>query len=294
MLRLPTRVRRRLAVGLVNVLLLGVLAAAEPTSIEPLPGEVFLTEAEQAEALRGADRDERARLARLFEDEGNVLPVAYTRALFRVDIHADGTQTVSEVGTPVRTPGSNLVLPDLRMAASSGSVARFDLYVSVGIGRLSGSGYRWVIANYFRWRGSSGIDACNVSEDSIATAWAGGLALYKDATYGYYQPFGGTVNALDIYRSDATANLGVGWSFHELKMRGSQVCTNVNWGEGDAYVTEQSWQDRISNVTTKYVHTKGNGSYSLGFSIPGGGPSISVTPADSNQWSVAAFATYNH
>jgi hypothetical protein len=45
----------------------------------------------------------------------------------------------------------------------------------------------------------------------------------------------------------------------------------------------------------KYVHTKASASYSLGFGLPGGvSPSISVSPADGNQWTAAAFATFNH
>ena len=287
--------RRRLSVAVVGALALGMLAAARPGPIERQPGELVLSEEEQAEVLSGADSGERDRLEAMFRDEGGYLPVAYTRAWFRVATDKDGRTVVSEVGPSRPRPGSHLRLPDLRTAAASGSAARYDLYTSVGIARLSGPGYRWVIASYFRWNGSSGIDACNRNEDSIATGWAGGLVLHSDSATGFYRPYGATVSPLDIYRSDVSANVGVGWSFHELKQRNSQTCTNVNWGEGDAYIGEPSWQSRTSNVTMKYVHTKGSTSYSLGFSVPGGfGPSISVSPSDSNQWSTAAFATFNH
>lgn len=292
---MPVTLRRGITVGLLGTLAMGLLVAATPAAIERMPGEIVLTEAEQAEVLRGADENERARLVELFGQDDKYLPVAYTRAHFQVSIAQDGTTTVTEVGKTERKPGSNLRLPDLRTASSSGSTTRYDLYASIGIGRLSGSGYRWVIANYFRWNGLNGIDWCNMAEDSIATSWAGGLTLYSDSYYGYYQPYGGTTNSLDIYRSDVAANTGVGWSFHELKQRSSQVCTLVNWGEGDAYISEPSWQSKTSNVVMKYVHTKGSGSYSLGFSIPGGvGTSITVSPADSNQWSTAAFADFSH
>lgn len=290
-----TTVRRGTTLGFAGVLALGVLAAAKPAEVERQAGEVALTEPEQAEALSGADENERARLAAIFGDELAYLPVAYTRAYYRVTRAPDGTTTVTEVGRSNARPGSHLRLPDLRTASASGSTARYDLYASVGIARLSGPGYRWVVVSYFRWHGSSGIDACNMNEDSIAAAWAGGLALQSDASYGYYQPWGNTTTPLDIYRSDVAPNVGVGWSFHELKQRGSQLCTNVNWGEGDAYIGEPSWQSRTSNVMMKYVHTKGSASYRLGFSVPGAfGPSISVSPADSSQWSTAAFATFNH
>lgn len=287
--------RRRVTVGIVCALAMGVLAAARPAAIERQPGEIVLTEAEQAQVLHDADRDERGRLAAMFRDDDKYLPVAYTRAYFQVSVAPDGQATVTEIGAARSTPGSNLRLPALATAASSGSTGRYDLYASVGIARLGGPGYRWVIASFFKWNGSNGIDACNLNEDSIAVAWAGSLALYRDASYGYYQRFGGTTSPLDIYRSDVAPNLGVGWSFHELKQRGSQICTNVNWGEGDAYISEPSWQYKTSNVTMKYVHTKATMSYSLGFGLPGGvSPSISVSPADGNQWSTAAFATFNH
>ena len=289
------RVGRAATMIIAGTLGMGLLAAATPPRMQAMPGEVVLTEAEQAEALRGADRDERARLAELFDQESWLLPVAYTRALFEVDVAADGGVTVTEVGRREPRPGSGLRLPDLRTAATSGSTARYDLYASIGIARLSGPGYRWVVANYFTWNGSNGIDPCNRAEDSIATSWAGGLTLYQDASYGAYRAFGGSVSPLDIYRSDVSGNSGVGWSFHELKQRSSQICTNVNWGEGDAYISEPAWQSRTSNVVMKYVHTKGSGSYSLGFSLPGGiGSSISVSPADSNQWATAAYATFSH
>lgn len=286
---------RRLSVAVVGALALGLLAAARPAGIERQPGEVVLSDQEQAEVLSGADDGERDRLEAMFQDKGAYLPVAYTRALFGIATGRDGRTIVTEVGPSLARPGSHLRLPDLRTAAASGSAARYDLYASVGIARLSGPGYRWVIASYFRWNGTGGIDFCNRNEDSIATAWAGGLALHSDSAIGWYRPYGQTISPLDIYRSDVTANVGVGWSFHELKQRSSQVCSIVNWGEGDAYIGEPSWQSRTSNVTMKYVHTKGSTSYSLGFTVPSGmGPSISVSPSDGNQWSVAAFATFNH
>jgi hypothetical protein len=291
----PGSRRRRLSVAVMGALALGLLAAAEPGGVQRQPGEMVLSEEEQAEVLRGADDRERDRLAALFGDEGAYMPVAYTRALFRVTTGRDGGAIVTEVAPSGPRPGSHLRLPDARIAAASGSTSRYDLYASVGIARLSGPGYRWVIASFFRWYGMDGIDFCNRNEDSIATAWAGGLALHGDSATGAYRPFGQTVSPLDIYRSDVGANIGVGWSFHELKQRTSQACSIVNWGEGDAYIGEPSWQSRTSNVTMKYVHTKGSTSYSMGFSVPGGmGPSISVSPADSNQWTAAAFATFNH
>jgi hypothetical protein len=286
---------RGMAIAFGGSLALGLLAAARPAGMERQPGELALTEQEQAEVLSGADGSERGRLETVFRDEAAYLPVAYTRAYFRVTTAGDGSTTVTEVGRASPRPGSHLRLPDLRLAASSGSTSRYDLYASVGIARLSGPGYRWVIATYFRWNGSSGIDVCNSNEDTVAAAWAGGLALQSDSATGFYQPYGRTVSPLDIYRSDVNPNVGVAWSFHELKQRSSQVCTNANWGEGDAYIGQPSWLSRTSNVAMKYVHTKGSTKYSIGFSVPTGmGPSISVSPADNNEWSTAAFATFNH
>lgn len=292
---MPRTVWRGMVVLSIGVVTLGLLAAAKPAGMERQPGELILTEQEQAEVLVSAEEGERARLEALFGAEDTYLPVAYTRAWYRVVTADDGTTSATEVGRSAPRPGSHLRLPDLRVAAASGSTSRYDLYASIGIARLSGPGYRWVVATYFRWHGSSGIDVCNRNEDSIATAWAGGLALQSDAATGYYQPYGRTISPLDIYRSEVSPNVGVGWSFHEQKQRNSQVCTNVNWGEGDAYITEPSWQSKTSNVTMKYVHTKGSTAYRLGFSVPGAfGPSISVSPADENQWSTAAFASFNH
>jgi hypothetical protein len=276
---------------LLVTLVLPVMAA--PRGVSPLPGEVVLTEAEQARALRAADVDERDRLRRMFEDP-NVLPVSYTQRHVRIEVDARGIERVVEVGRVPADPGARLQLSDLRTADSGGTAKRYDLYISIGVGRLGGSGYRWVLANYFKWNGSNGMDPCNRAEDSIASAWAGDLALYSDASSGKYRLYSGRYDPIDIYRSDVQANKGVGWSFHELKQRNSQVCTSAWWGEGDAYISERTWQNRTDNVTMHYFHTKGTGSYSLGFGFSGITPTVSISPADSNQWSIAAYGRFSH
>lgn len=267
-------------------------ATARATPLVPMPGERILTEAQQARALEGMPAAERERLEVIFDDSANYLPVAYTRAYFAVVTNADGTTALQQVGS-FDDPGSNLRIPSgpttsTTSASTSGTGGNGDLYMSVAVWRTSTPGvYEWGIENYFQWNGISNMDPCNAVEESFGTSWAGDLYLYSDNWTGwwYFDP-----SSVYMYRSDATPNEGVGWSFAEWQPWATS-CDHVRQGRAAAYIRETSWQGRTDNVVHKYVHTKGGtGSYTLGFS----NASITVSPNDSNQWSAAAYASFSH
>lgn len=273
-----------------------VIAATVPaTAAGPtrMPDEMILTKAQQGEALRSMGPEERERRSARWADP-TVLPVAYSRAYFVLEDDGSGHTTPVEVG---RTDGSekpNFRVPNLDTAATTGSGGRYDLYISVAVVRMSCSGcYQWGIDNWVDWTGRTGMDFANGVEESFGTSWAGDLTLNSDTYAGEYNKCCSSTLAkqLDIYRSDATPNEGVGWSFHEWADY-SQCCTkSVNWADGTAHIRETSWKSRSDNVVHKYFHTKGGtAGYSLSFFNAG----ISITPADSNQWSVAAYATFSH
>lgn len=96
--------------------------------------------------------------------------------------------------------------------------------------------------------------------------------------------------SLDITRSDVTPNEGVSWTFHEW-IDQSQCCTrNMVWGDGTAYVRQNSWKNRTDNVVHKYFHTFGlSGSFSLSFY----NATATISPS-SDQWSASAFASFSH
>jgi hypothetical protein len=284
--------RTTLVLGSAVILLIAATVPATAAGPTRMADEMILTKAQQDEALRGMGPEERERRSARWADP-TVLPVAYSRAYFVLEDDGAGGKTPVEVG---RTDGSakpNFRVPNLDTAATSGSGGRYDLYISVAVVRMSCSGcYQWGIDNWVDWKGTNGMDYANNVEESFGTSWAGDLTLNSDTYAGEYNKCCGTpIKKLDIYRSDATPNEGVGWSFHEIGDP-SQCCTKtVNWADGTAHIRETTWKSRSDNVVHKYFHTKGGtAGYSLSFFNAG----ISITPADSNQWSVAAYATFSH
>ena len=289
---MPMTRRRRLlvlpALGLLTLVLLGAASATSP--VTPMPGELILTEAQQAQALGGMPAEERERLQAVFDDPEAFLPVAYTRAFYRVVPDGQGGERVEQVGS-YEDPKSQLRIPSTLTAASSGTGGAYDLYISVAVWRTSTTGvYEWGIESYFDWRGSNGADFCNQNVDRFGTSWAGDLYLSSDNWNGKYNTIDGVTNDLDLYRSDATPNEGVGWAFHEWKPWVQTSCVQADWGRAAAYIRETSWAGRTDNVVHRYFHTKGTTSYSLSFY----NASITITPGDSNQWSAAAYADFSH
>jgi len=279
-------------VGVVGAIPLISTYAAPRPGVARQPGEAVLSRAQMDKALQGMSPAERERRAERWADPAN-LPVAYGRAYFKFVRDRAGKLVPMQIGGyEPGTESSNLRLPSLDTAATSGSGSRYDLYISVAVVRQTCSGcYQWAIDNWADWRGTSG-NGINLAEDSFGTSWAGDLYLHHDTYTGKYMPLGdGTVRNLDIYRSDATPNEGVGWSFHEWwRPCGQCTGTYANWADGTAYIRENSWKSRTDNVINKYFHTTNTGdTYSLTFYNAG----ISITPA-SNQWSVAAYASFSH
>ena len=285
--RVPRVLRAMTVVATLALVVPLTAAAAPPPGVAPMRGELVLSESQQAAAIRSAHANERPRLEALFDGEGQ-LPVAYSSAYFAAETGRDGTVRMKRVGT-VRDAGTQLRIPDLSTADMSDSTIRYDLYVSLGIARLSGPGYRWVIATYYDWRGTNGLGAWNGIRDGLATSWAGNLTLYDDACTGRYiwdnLPIG-------CYLNEVANNEGVAWDFHEFRACGGRCTTSANWGTADAYITETSWKGRSDNVSMKYLHTYAD--YVLSWSFGLQDSFISITPNTSAQWSVAAYATFTH
>ena len=284
--------RTALILGFAAILLAAATIPATAAGPTRMPDEMVLTKAQQDEALRGMGPQERERRAAQWADPA-VHPVSYSRAYFVLEDDGAGGEKPVEVGRTDGSEAPNFRVPNLDTAATTGSGTRYDLYISVAVVRTACSGcYQWAIDNWADWKGNTGKDYANNIEDMIGTSWAGDLTLHHDTYTGEYNACCGTpIKKLDIYRSDATPNEGVGWSFHEWTDQ-SQCCTkSMNWGDGTAYIRQTTWKSRSDNVVHKYVHSKGGtAGYSLSFYNAG----VSVTPADSNQWSVAAYATFSH
>jgi hypothetical protein len=223
-----------------------------------------------------------------------VLPVAYAQAFARVEYNSDGSPVLIPVGYYSEDPGTpNFRIPSFATAASSGDNQRYDFYISIGIVRRSCSGcYEWAINAWADWRGTNGLDPFNSAEESFGVAWAGGLYLSSDTYTGQYMPdTTGTRRPLDIYRSDAAPNAGVGWSFHEWRRTCGMGCfVQVDWANGTAYIREDRWQYRTDNAVMKYFHTYSSLTYALSFSPT---PGITISPT-ADQWPLAAYACFTH
>jgi hypothetical protein len=259
-----------------------------------MPGELVLTKAQQAQALASMSPKERELRAALFADP-NSIPVAYSQVHVRVDKDASGKMTPTVVDGGVDY-GPNLHLSSLETASTTGSASRYDLTLSLAIVRMSCSGcYQWGINSYANWVGTNptGMNYKNASEDSIAAAWAGGLYIWSDDHTGYYMPHrsGAAERAANIYRSDASPNTGIGWSFQEWDQY-MAVPDALDWANGAVYVRETSWKNTTDNAVSKYYHTYPlfGTSYSLGYP---GGASVTISPTN-DQWSIAAYASFSH
>jgi hypothetical protein len=294
------KVRNGALGALVSVVTAALVFTAAPTAfaspnVIPMAGETFLTQAERIAAVQTMRPAEFEELGGLFADGTPGLLVAYTRREFNIVTLPDGTRTAEPVGE-LSDPGSALSLSNTAVAGTGGKPGT-DLYISITMVRTrSSSPYEWQIHAYADWSGHqfpAGLDAFNSSEDSIGVAWAGGLYLYQDTKGGLYWPCSdGIRDGLDIYRSDATPNAGVGYSFHEWNRA---VClphgtAAMDFANTNQYIRETTWKNQTSNSVMKYFHTYGGLSYSLSFSQS---PSISISPT-SEQWSAAAYTSFSH
>lgn len=262
-------------------------------SVVPMPGELVLSESQRRLALAQMPLPEREARSREWAEPG-VLPVAYAQVFGRVEYDLDGSPYLVAVGYYGEDPmAPNFLVPTFSTASSSASNQRYDLYVSIGIVRRSCSGcYEWAINAWADWRGENGLDPFNSSEESFGVAWAGDLYLYSDTYTGEYMPdTTGTRRSLDIYRSDAAPNAGVGWSFHEWRRVCSWYCfVPVDWANGTAYIRETRWQNRTDNAVMKYFHTYSTLTYSLTLSAS---PEITISPT-ADQWSLPAYVSFSH
>ena len=270
------------------------LLAASP--VVPMAGEIFLTPAERQAALDGMTREERSSLGHLFTAEAPGLLVAYARAEYEVVVTPEGERTVEPVGFPTTNPTGNLSLPSHAIAASSatGGRAGTNLFISMAISKTrSTAPYEWEIYSYAQWgsNGSyspAGMDCCNNIRDYIGVAWAGNLALYSDWKNGKYQAWCSGEPALDIVRDKANANVGLSQSFHEWW--DPDNCP-MYYGHTGIRIREATWLNRISNVTSEYIHTWASFNYTLGFSASG--PNVTISPTTST-WSANSYVSFTH
>jgi hypothetical protein len=278
-----SRQRRRLAaLASVALVAVGVQSAFASQRVVPQPGELRLTPEERQRAVAGMRPGEKDVLGIEFADP-NLLVAAYTRRLFALDRHEDGSVTLEPVGINRKAPGSRLDIPSLEAAGPGGY---YDLYISVSVSRSRNCcPYEWRITNYFDWRGRNGMHCCNAEPDRVGSSWAGDLYLQADKSSGVYT---GTGQSIDIWRSDFTPNEGIGWSFREhLNSWGTQY---ANHGHFFAWIREPKWKGLTANVGMKYFHTTGG---TTGFSLSFHNASLSISPT-SNQVSAAAYASFNH
>lgn len=141
----------------------------------------------------------------------------------------------------------------------------------------------WTLQAFFNW---TARPLNQGGEDSFAVAWgSNALALISDDAWGRWT--NGTYNTT-FYRSDVTANVGVGYSFNETSCS-SVFCPYADFGYVTAYIHETTFHNLATNVVAKYFHTYANSTYSLSFGT--GGPSITITPT-TNQWSLAEYTEF--
>jgi hypothetical protein len=259
-----------------------------------MPGETFLTPAEQRAALDSMTEDERAALGDLFNEDHHGLIVAYARREFDVVVYPDGSQGVEPVGVVTESPTGVLSVSSQEVASLvTGGKSGTDLFLSFVVEKTrSTSPYEWQVYWYAQWGQSgsywpAGMDCCNNYQDTVGVAWHGGLALYSDSKSGKYQAWCSGEPALNIYRSDVTANTGVGHSFNEWW--DPDNCP-MYWGSADNRIRESTWKNQISNVVMKYYHTWGSYNYSLTFSST---PSVTISPK-TDQWSANLYLSFSH
>lgn len=280
-------------VTLAATLAASALLAAAPAvtarpMVIPMPGELFLTDAERSLVARSMTPNERRVIGPLLEDDGQLV-VAYSRRQYRVVVGPDGRPRPEPVGSIRESPASPLSLPSVAVA-SSVTKPGTDLYISFSVIRTrSSSPYEWQVAPYFEWRGDDGMNRGNSSADSMAVAWAGNdTYLHRQSGSGQQKP-GWPCNAspIDIWPSDGTPNAGTAWSFHEW---GYWWGCSAWWGWADIRLRQQGWKARTDNVVYRYYHTYGGLDYSFNFSKT---PGITISPT-AEQWSLTLFETYRH
>lgn len=267
--------------------------AAPP--VVPMAREGFLTPAERVAAVSGMTPQERRSLGQLLAEGAPGLVVGYARREFVVLETPDGGRTVEPVGVLKESPSGALSVPSHQVAATTSMTKPgTNLFISMAVIRTrSTSPYEWEVYEWAQWgtNGSyspAGMDCCNDDRDSFGIAWAGNLALYSDTESGMYQSWCAGEPALNIYRSDISANKGVGHSFNEWW--DPDNCP-MYWAQSDNRIRESTWKNQIANVVMKYFHTWGSYDYKLGFSATG--PNVSISPTTST-WSANLYLSFTH
>jgi hypothetical protein len=237
-----------------------------------------LTPAEVRAAWASMSAEEQA--ARPEFSDPRYVVLSYDRSTIQVD-----PTTSMPVGSPMTWSAAKSGSTAQAVAAST-PADQLTLTVSVAYDREA-TCCRFDVSVYWKWKVYGGA----AGEDSIAAAWANGLAISNDYAYGYY--VGGTSSYYQIptYRSDAAANTGVGWSFNDWRSDCGVWLTicNADWGALLVTIKENSFHYNATNVVAKYFHTYQSANYSLGFSPA---PSVSISPT-SNQWSLATYTSFN-
>lgn len=181
-----------------------------------------------------------------------------------------------------------------------------DMYMSLTVNRDTRySGYVWLVASYISVPATARVfqgafDTYNGTEDMLATAWAGDLALVRDFASGeYYRPTSVNPGPLDIHRTDVVPNAAVAYMFHEWARtpcgpQGLYSC-QLRWAQSWQNIQELTYQNRLANAVVKYIHTAGSAiSPEITVGISGASVSIGVTPASAPKWSYALSETFVH
>lgn len=258
------------------------------TPVIPMPGEVFLTDAERRLALTTMSPRERQVIGPRLEDRTGLV-VGYSRRLYRVVELPDGSSRAEPLTSAVEVEGSALSLPSEELA-STATKPGTDLYISFSIVRTrSQPPYEWQVAPYFEWRGVDGLNHSNSAADTMAVAWAGSATYLRSQSGSGQQVATWPCNRspIDLWPSDGTPGAGTAWSFHEW---GYWWGCWAWWGWADIRLREDAWQGRTDNLVYKYFHTYGGLTYSFSFSKS---PGVSITPT-AEQWALTVFETYRH
>ncbi len=295
--------------------LLGVVLALigpQPTSAggagERIPNDVQRTLRLMMPAMARASWD--AMVA-----DHRIVPVAHKSVWLRHDTASDGSWTVVPVRILRASVATGYGLEEwLRhpQSASGGTVEPLstdyygDMYVSLTVNRDTRySGYVWLVASYVQVPSTAGVfqglfDTYNGTEDMLATAWAGGLALVRDYASGaYYRPTSVNPGPLDIHRADVVPNAGVAYMFHEWARtpcgpQGLYSC-QLSWAQSWQNIREQRFVNQVSNAVVKYVHTAAASiSPEITVGTTGGSLSIGVTPATAPKWTYSLYEYFLH
>lgn len=173
--------------------------------------------------------------------------------------------------------------------AVSSSLRKYDLYISIYVGRTSYSpGYEYLVESYFDWRaGRDGMNTGNCGKDHMGVAWANnqlsaGSRGTQSGKYWNWLLKKTSSYALNIEKTDQSPNLGVSWEFNEWRpeLLGCSGTYASEWGRASLYLRSTTYRNMSTDFVYKYFHTWSGTNYSISFSST---PQVTISPT-SEQW----------